>query len=162
MSSDKTEYGPVLNYKDYDKVDANKNYMVSDSYYVICEHPDLCYMKKGEDLRLDRDRTGAMTYLVGNEDYQFIREVIEEKKLKWRPYKDTVEMVRNFEDRFQLYHASHEMPLIWVRRQSDPEYRTIVSTFGLDCVGIEGRFMSLEDLFRIYTYLEGSPCGIME
>lgn len=76
---------------------------------------------------------------------------------KYRPYKNTDEMIEDFKRRAEI--ATHEMslPWIWIKSKKDG-CRFLISVFG--AVAVDGILFS--DLLDEYTYLDGSPCGMKE
>ena len=98
---------------------------------------------------------GHSTLSVG---YTFIREVIEETP-KYRPYKDTAEMIDDFKKRFCSHTTipQYSMPLIWIKNKLF-ESRILVTEFYEFSVSISGT-TSFKKIFDQYTYLDGSPVG---
>lgn len=92
----------------------------------------------------------ALAYLV---------ERAEEKK--WRPYKDTDEMIEDFKKRFNVVCSMYELPLIWVQEKNTASKRFIANFYG-SIVGMTDDTKLLSKLFDRYTYLDGSPCGVEE
>lgn len=90
--------------------------------------------------------------------------LVEDRKEEFRPYKDTDEMVEDFQERFNVNVPPYAMPLIWVKmKDSDRKY--LIVRFSSDltiCHNVEVYTPTLEDLVEGYTYLDGSPCGIEE
>lgn len=76
---------------------------------------------------------------------------------KYRPYKDTDEMIEDFKRRAEIATSEMSLPLIWVKSKADG-YRYLLSDFGTASVDAVG----FSDLFDDYTYLDGSPCGMRE
>lgn len=83
---------------------------------------------------------------------------------KFRPYKDTDEMVEDFKERFNVSVPSYEMPLIWVKtKDADKKYLIVHFASALTiCYNVEVFTPTLEELAEDYTFLDGSPCGIEE
>lgn len=93
--------------------------------------------------------------------------VEEPKNKKFRPYRDTAEMLRNFIDRFDLLNHDDRLPSIWIKsRINDICYfivrvaEDVITIIGSTDCGIIT--LSMDNLFENYTYLDGSLCGIME
>ena len=93
--------------------------------------------------------------------FYFIEEQ-EEKKL--RPYRDSDEMIEDFKKRFNVKVQPYEMPLIWIKiKDTDKKYLVVRFASALTiCHNVEVYTLTLEDLVKCYTYLDGSPCGIEE
>lgn len=96
--------------------------------------------------------------------YSFFYLVEEPGEKKFRPYKNTDEMVEDFKERFNVNVPPYEMPLIWVKTKgADKKYLIVRFASALTiCHNIEVYTPMLEDLVEDYTYLDGSPCGIEE
>lgn len=78
---------------------------------------------------------------------------------KYRPYKDTNEMIDDWKTRFNPKDwPSYSMPLIWVRYKAT-NATSLVYCYQFDCVAIGLIRLSLRELFYGNTYLDGSPCG---
>ena len=78
----------------------------------------------------------------------------------YRPYKSTDEMVSNFKDRFSGSH-SWEMPMIWLKSKNNGDISLIVKFESLWVVMINTLPISMWSLFENFTYLDGSPVGVM-
>ena len=76
-------------------------------------------------------------------------------KYKAKPYKGLDEMFADYKSRFNVPDwPIYTMPLIWLIRK-DTGSKFLVTEFG--------RYSrDLNDVFEGYTYLDGSPCGILE
>lgn len=93
--------------------------------------------------------------------------VAEPGEEKWRPYKDTNEMIRDFLNRYNSYndncYPNNPMynPLIWIRHKISNE-TALIMYYADGLVSINSIFASIQAIFEDYTYLDGSPCGIKE
>lgn len=76
---------------------------------------------------------------------------------KYRPYKDTDEMIEDFKRRAEIATNKMSLPWIWIKSKKDG-YRFLLSVFG--AVAVDG--ITFSDLLDEYTYLDGSPCGMKE
>lgn len=79
-----------------------------------------------------------------------------------RPYINTTEMIDDFKKRFNVKDwPNHAMPLIWIRNPTT-DVTGLVFAFRpyhvITYAGIE----ALSELYKNYTYLDGSPCGVLE
>lgn len=90
--------------------------------------------------------------------YNFIREFIEEPP-KYRPYKDTTEMVEDYKERFTdtIMTGSVEMPLIWLKNDSGSS--VLVTAFCHEYIKNMDLLERLDEVFKHYAYLDGSPVG---
>lgn len=81
---------------------------------------------------------------------------------KYRPYKDTDEMVEDFKKRARLVTYDFCRPSIWIK--SCDGFVSLITEFGFGCVwsSVHQVGISMKELFERYTYLDGSPCGIKE
>ena len=84
-----------------------------------------------------------------------------EKQPTYRPYKDTEEMVADFKKRFNAKVPPYAMPMIWVRNKTFKDCR-LITVFRDKVVMIIVSGEDMKELFKDYTYLDGSPCGIKE
>ena len=81
------------------------------------------------------------------------------KEPKYRPYKDTDEMIADWKERFNARDCpSYSMPLIWIWDKDKVE-KMFVTGFRKQEVNTADALISMESLFECYTYLDGSPCG---
>ena len=108
----------------------------------------------------------------GRTTYRFIKEreaynlfylVEEPKEEKYRPYENTDEMIEDFKNRICGFAYEGNLPNIWIKEKNSGD-KYLISGFIKDdtntyCVLIGTCFVSLEVLFKSYTYLDGSPCG---
>lgn len=81
---------------------------------------------------------------------------------KYRPYKDTDELKADFFKDCPDMGKRHR-PAIWVVSDTGNEYEICGFSTGGEWVYIHNAgAYTLEDLFKSFTYLDGSPCGIKE
>lgn len=97
-------------------------------------------------------------------DFALFYLVNEPEGKKFRPYKDTDEMIEDFKRRCEPYGGwrgkNNPMycPLIWVVGK-DTQNKNLI-TFYSDCrVYIASSLTDLKILFNNFTYLDGSPVG---
>lgn len=88
-----------------------------------------------------------------NNDY----EVKEEPK--YRPYKDTEEMINDFCERSGAKRSKMGKPFIWVK---DGENKYLILVFEKDKVWTSFISFTMQELFETYTYCDGSPIGKLE
>lgn len=79
----------------------------------------------------------------------------------YRPYKDTEEMIEDFKKRFNAKVPPYAMPMIWVRNKTFKDCR-LITVFRDKVVMIIVSGEDMKELFKDYTYLDGSPCGMKE
>lgn len=83
---------------------------------------------------------------------------------KFRPYRDSDEVIEDFKKRFNVKVPPYGMPLIWIKiKDTDKKYLVVrfASTLTI-CHNDEFYTPTFENLVKGYTYLDGSPCGIEE
>lgn len=97
-------------------------------------------------------------------NYGLFYYVEEPEEKKFRPYKDTDEMIEDFKKRFNVNVPPYAMPLIWIKTKgADKKYLIVRFASALTIsLNVEVYTPTLEDLAEGYTYLDGSPCGIEE
>lgn len=93
----------------------------------------------------------------------------EEPKLKdiERPFEDCQELIRTYCERlreidgFDVVSTVLQPPTIWVRLNTDGRKRMIVG-YGDNFVevGVKAKPVTLEHLYKSYTFLDGSICGV--
>ena len=95
----------------------------------------------------------------------------EEPKLKdvERPFEDCQELIRTYCERlkkidgFDVVDTVLQLPTIWVRLNVDGRKRMIVGYGdGFVEVGVKAKPVTLEHLYKSYTFLDGSICGVKE
>lgn len=83
-----------------------------------------------------------------------------------RPYKNTYEMIDDFNERYYSYSGydgnSNPMynPLIWLRDSEGTKY--LISSFTKNYVYVSGsseKYFSMDSLIKEFTYLDGTTCG---
>lgn len=94
--------------------------------------------------------------------YSYFYLLEEPKEEKWRPYKDTKEMINDFCIRFTLGFANYELPRIWINSKASKDVKHCITSFSTNNVLFGNTSSCLVSLFENYTYLDGSPCGIKE
>lgn len=83
----------------------------------------------------------------------------EEKKLTYRPYINTDEMIADFKERYGSFNPSFANPLIWVKSESFTSLITAYENKGVWLLGFNYVPINLERLFKDCTYIDGSPIG---
>lgn len=98
-------------------------------------------------------------------DRAFFYLVEEPKEKKYRPYKDTEEMIDDF---FSREFSSRE--LIWIKaKNSKLKLKKAIFQFAENAVYVASELgymgiltLSMQQLLEEYTYLDGTPCGVEE
>ncbi len=86
------------------------------------------------------------------------------KKPTFRPFKSCNELIYRWElEKFGCSANPLQMFDIWVKLRIGGRRRMIVG-FGDDFVevGVKAKPITLKQLFEMYTFLDGSPCGVEE
>lgn len=78
---------------------------------------------------------------------------------KYRPYKDTEELINDFCERSGAKRSTMGEPFIWIRPKENKISKHLITDICIDGVYLSSYYISLETLFKNYTYLDGSPCG---
>lgn len=102
-----------------------------------------------------------------NWDWQQFKYRIKPEEPIYRPYESIDEMVEDYCDKSgELRLARLSMPYIWVKYKNKRwgDTKHLLTSFNNACEGhsyvwIANGWVSLEELFDDYTYLNGSPCG---
>lgn len=83
---------------------------------------------------------------------------------KYRPYKDTEEMIEDFKERFNVEVPQYAMPMIWIKMKDGSDFAKLITEFGYSCVwcSCSNTGTPMKELFNGFTYLDGSPCGMKE
>lgn len=147
------KYGEVLDFRTQNKAVVGKKYIFSDELWVLVNNPKI--LQKLSLMDVLSENSMPFVSSTGYR-YQFIREIIEEEP-KYRPYKNTDEMIEDFKQRAKIATREMSLPLIWVKSK-DSDFRYLLSDFGTVAVDAINFIELLDD----YTYLDGSPCGIKE
>jgi len=87
----------------------------------------------------------------------------EEDEKRYRPYKDSTEIIADFIARFKVDCPPYCEPSIWLKGK-DVDRQTLVSSFREDSVSIDFNpfIIGFEQLLDDYTYLDGSPVGVLD
>lgn len=99
---------------------------------------------------------------------QFFYLVEEPKEKKYRPYKNCDEFIADFKKRWRKYSGVkfHEnamsLPFIWLKEKCSDDKFLITGIDSTDIIAINNLQYSLTGLLDYFTYLDGSPCGILE
>ena len=151
------KYGEILDFRTKDKAIVGKRYIFSDNLFYISNSPKDFYVSILKKVREDK----SLPFLSDHsESYQFAREIIEEDP-KYRPYKDTDELKADFFKDCPEMSKRHR-PAIWVVSKFGSEFQIGGFTYKGKCVLISGDHYSMQELFDLFTYLDGTPCGIKE
>ena len=152
------KYGEILDIRTKDKAVIGKTYVFSDNLYNLINSPQDCVVNILKKVKEDAK------FPFGIEDnfkFQFAREIIEEKT-KYRPYKDTYEMIADFSRRARLSDSPLFSSSIWLEEKGTDECFLIVKFCESKVVFVDDFYHSMEEILNCFTYLDGSPCGIKE
>lgn len=162
MEFDKSRVYTALN---ADEVKVGSKGYFADSVYSLqqaVQHNDKeCFGK----IDYIRDTCTGFRFAADNGScFSLFYFIEEQKEKKFRPYRDSDEMVEDFKKRFNICVQPYEMPLIWIKiKDTDKKYLVVRFASSLTiCHYAEVYTSTLEDLVEDYTYLDGSPCGIEE
>lgn len=96
--------------------------------------------------------------------YSFFYLIEELPKEKYRPYENTDEMIEDFANRAtdnSYIPLKMVSPIIWVKRKGE-NGKHLITDFLTTMVNTSRDIVFLEDLFKDFTYLDGTPCGKKE
>lgn len=96
---------------------------------------------------------------AGSFPFAYLVEQVKEKK--WRPYKNTSEMIVDFKERFKVSYSDYELPSIWVEHKIS-RVKCLITDFCTTVINMSSDDILLSKLFDSYMYLDGSPCGVQE
>lgn len=153
------KYGEILDFRTKDKAVVGNKYAFTDILFNLEDSPEKCTI--GVLVRVNENNKYPFTPEGYSYSYQFAREIIEEKP-KYRPYKDTNELKADF---FKDYPemGKRYRPAIWIVSSSGAELEiSFFSKEGSYVLTNNACGHTMEDLFKNFTYLDGSPCGIKE
>jgi hypothetical protein len=85
-----------------------------------------------------------------------------EEEKRYRPYENSAEMIADFIDRFKVNCPPYCEPLIWVRNKNKKDERQLVYCFMDLIIKMDNTYWDMNDLFYRWTYLDGSPVGMVE
>lgn len=89
---------------------------------------------------------------------------------KYRPFKNCNELIKHFRRIWRKarrfyeeydFNLSIEMPSIWVVNK-DSGIREMITGYGENIVLLPRANFTMQDLLNEYTFIDGSPCGILE
>ena len=156
-------YGEILTGKETDLAMYGEYYVGSDKLSEIYEHPENCVVGR---LTSYTDYLFLITVdgenCQGARAFQYVRRVI--NKPKRRPYINTAEMIDDFKKRFGAKKVPpYANPLIWI---CDSKRRDELLVLGFceygSMVRLSNKMVGVYELYENYTYLDGSPCCILE
>lgn len=89
--------------------------------------------------------------------------------MKYRPYKDTYEMIEDFKQRFNKNYNNDEFPCIWLKSKDKTKNEAfLIINYMPECViyscySVNANYRiitsDMKDLFSECVYLDGSICG---
>lgn len=153
------KYGPVIcdpNSEEAKRL-IGKKVITNDCYSYISDPNNVFDHKVLKKIDARYSSPFFAEYNNANWGSTFIREVIEEKP-KYRPYKDTEEMVEDFCERFGRLKPATTMPFVWIENKLSKRV-FMITGFGSSGVDIFCASLEWKELFDHYTYLDGSPVG---
>lgn len=90
--------------------------------------------------------------------------------MEYRPFKNCNELIEHFRRIWRKarrfyeeydFNLSIEMPSIWVVNK-DSGIREMIIGYGENIVLLPRANFTMQDLLNEYTFIDGSPCGILE
>ena len=94
--------------------------------------------------------------------FYLVEEPAEEK---YRPYKNTDELIEDWKERTLAYGSAYFSknpmfcPSIWVKCSENSACKHLITDFTYNSIGINDLICGFEELFEGFTYLDGTPCG---
>lgn len=81
----------------------------------------------------------------------------------YRPFMDSAELILEWERKTNLVISSLREPTIWVKYKHD-DVRRLVTCFYENSVelGNNTNPITMQKLFEMYTFLDGTPCGVVD
>jgi hypothetical protein len=105
---------------------------------------------------------------LGNGQYAEKPNTEHKEEKKYHQFRNTDELIKVWGSRCNEGKGyilnSLDMPHIWIRRKNDPKDKgRLITAFNDDCVEIgeagSGDVLTMDGLFEIFEFLDGSPCG---
>lgn len=130
----------------------------------------------GEIEEIKDSSYGCRFLKKGSYNYSLFYPIEEPKENRFRPYSNPDEMIEDFKKRYSSYGGWSGKenpiynPMIWIKSKATG-FRHLVTDYGDDgncghcnrsCIWIGSFSIGFKKLLDDYTYLDGSPCGIME
>ena len=148
-----------------EKAEIGKKYWFSDDllrlkHYVESGDNDerrlgVLYRVETEDDLLD-----FPFYIKGDGDWRCLYPYEEEPK--YRPYKDTEEMINDFCERFGVKRTNFGEPFIWIMHKT---CKRLIISYDVNSVYVqycsEIENITMQELLDNFTYLDGSICGVI-
>ena len=82
----------------------------------------------------------------------------------YHPYKNTDELIKDFKNQFYSTPQESSIPLIWIKNKNNQKF--LIMSFDTNGVSFASGHIvhkiSLSTLFKKYTYLDNTHCGIVE
>lgn len=82
----------------------------------------------------------------------------------YHPYKNTDELIKDFKNQFYSTPQESSISLIWIKNKNNQKF--LIMSFDTNGVSFASGHIvhkiSLSTLFKKYTYLDNTPCGIAE
>lgn len=86
-------------------------------------------------------------------------------KKHYRPFKDTDELIKVWCDKGGKWQKRElTMPYIWVQTKNAYKAELLITGYepGRNLVTVDNDDCDMEDLFKYFEFLDGSPCGVEE
>lgn len=155
----------------YTGLTADEVYVGSKGYFGDC----LASIKRQLQANLDPeelvhvDNENSRDRFIVNRDgimaYALFYKIEDSVKDAYRPYETQEELVNDFKARVKAYGAGFQKcpmfnPLIWIQNEEDGQMYSITG-FADDCVKLPGNnYIAFSELFKNWTYLDGSVVGL--
>lgn len=111
------------------------------------------------------DETHTYRFTDGTTDKAYFLFYLVEEPKTARPYKSSAEMLQDFKKRYSFDEKHISIPVIWIKSLDNNSCSAIIhfSENGVFCCsGADITGISFGYLLENCTYLDGSPCGIIE
>lgn len=121
-------------------------------------NPSVLKEVRSEDYDLRFKREDSLVYIL----FYLVEEPAEEK---YRPYKNTDELIEDWKERTLAYGSAYFSknpmfcPSIWVKGDRDSIRKFLITDFNCSYIKSKDHAWTLEDLFKGFVFLDGTPCG---
>lgn len=82
---------------------------------------------------------------------------------KYRPFKDAYELVDFWDKKINNHSRENTMPLIWIKYKGNQDTELITSIYkdADKPIGTSEQNLSFKEMFSNYTFIDGTPCGVV-
>lgn len=84
------------------------------------------------------------------------REYRIKQEVSYAPFLNTADLIETFIRKFNVKTVPYGEPFIWIKNKQ-ADIRSLITSYDVDSVCVNGRYISMDELYHSYVFLDDSP-----